>query len=85
MVNIVGIRGVTVSDENGANPDVVTLLEELITDAKSGALKAIALSAIYGNHNICTRSAASTGYRHSLLAGTVYLQIDLAAESKEIQ
>ncbi len=85
MANVVGIRGVAVPDENGANPDVVSLMEELLGDARSGALKAIALSAIYGNDDICTRSAADTGYRHSLLAGTVYLQIDLAAESKEIK
>lgn len=83
MANVVGIRGVVTPDENGADPDVVSLLEELLRDAKSGALKAVAISLVYGNNDIQSRSSAGTGYRHYLVAGMVYLQADMVAESQE--
>ena len=82
MAKVVGIRGVATPDENGADPNVVSLLEELLRDACSGALKGVALSVVYGNGDIDTRSAAGPGYRHFLVAGTVYLQVDLAAEAR---
>jgi hypothetical protein len=83
MANVVGIHGIAPPDENGADPGVVLLLEDLLQRAKAGEIKAIAAAVVYGSSDIDTRSAASTGYRHFLVAGAFYLQSDLAAESRE--
>ena len=82
MAEVIGIHGAATPDENGADPQVVTLLRDLCRDAESGALKAIAVASVYGNAAIHTRSAGS-GFRHMLVAATVYLQGDLAGESGE--
>ena len=76
-MNIKSLHGAEVLDENGANPDVVEVLEEALAAARRGELRACLVIAVDGGRAVHTRTAIPTNYRHSIMAGTVYAQNDL--------
>lgn len=76
--NVHTIHGAVVLDENGADPDVVCMLEEFLVEAKRGEIKAMACAAIHRNDEIHTK-AEGVRSRHLMVAACSYLQHDLMA------
>ena len=82
-MGVVGLRGEKIPDSSGAIPDVVERLEGIIAEARRGEIISFAAVVIRPNMEIGTIASSISGKRHLLVAGTVYLQNDLAEDVKE--
>lgn len=81
MSNIIGLHGSPLLD-NGANPDVVELLEDLLAEARRGEILAFAATVLSPNMALASRSPAIHQHRHMLVAGAWYLMRDMTSEVK---
>lgn len=77
MSNIIGLHGASPPLSNGANPDVIELLESTLADARRGEIVAIAIVAVQPNAEIRTLAPPLTHSRHMLIAGASFLLADL--------
>lgn len=74
---VVTIRGGEIDEGTGVDVTVVGILEKALEAAKRGDFTAVAV--IWVGHATNVDHDFSRGYgRHQLIAGTVYLQHDLA-------
>jgi hypothetical protein len=78
---VVGLRGRAVLTEDGAEPDIIAVLERTLEQARAGEFVAIGLILIRRNLEIGSIARNPAGSRHLLVAGCSYLQHDLMAEN----
>lgn len=78
MSKVVAIRGGEIDEGSGAVKDVVEFLRERLAAAERGEIVSLAMVTIDPADKICTKS--SGGNRHLLIAGTVYLQLDMTKD-----
>ena len=83
MAEIIGLHGNVAPLDNGAEPDVIALLETILARAKAGQVAAVALITVDANEGIGSWSRNPRGYRHALVAGAHYLLSDLAADYRD--
>lgn len=77
---VVGLRGGSAAPMgNGAEPDIIAVLERTLEQARRGELRAVGLVLVKGNLEIGTIARNPGGHRHLLVAGCSYLQHDLMA------
>jgi hypothetical protein len=79
MSNIIGLNGITPPEPNGANPDIVEILEQYLDKARSGDLQAIGMITVHRGDHVFTLSRGY-GKKHILVAGCEYLKHDLCAQ-----
>jgi len=84
MAEIIGIHGATAPLDNGAEPDVIALLETILARAKAGQVIAVAVVTVDQNEGVGSWSPNPRAYRHALVAGAHYLLTDLAADYRDV-
>lgn len=78
MSKVVTIRGGEIDDGTGAVLSVVELLRDRLAAAERGEIVSLAMITIDPADKIFAKSTG--GNRHLLVAGTVYLQIDMTRD-----
>jgi len=78
MTQVVSLRGEKVNDA-GVNEAVVDVLCEMLIQAQRGEIIGLAAIAVRPNNEVGT-FVPDCNNRHLLLAGTVYLQRDIAKD-----
>lgn len=63
MSNIVGLRGEQIRPPGEVNPEVVTLAEELLALARSGAIHTLSAVFIHADETVSARQRGSSNYR----------------------
>jgi hypothetical protein len=79
MSSIVGLKGQKITSA-GADESLIALCREILAEAERGDIIGLATVTVRRNHMIGTRVRNTGGVRHLMLAGTVYLQHDIAKE-----
>ena len=79
MSNVVGLNGITPLEPNGADPDIVELLEHYLDKARSGEVVAIGVLGVFRSDHVFTNSRGRNK-RHVLVACCEYLKHDLCKD-----
>ena len=83
MSDVIPLRaGAAAPLPNGAEPDVIALLEDALAQAQRGEVAALALVLVNPHGAIRTRVRNPSIHRNNLTAGAAYLLADMTAESR---
>ena len=84
MADVISLRnGSSAPLPNGAEPDVIALLESALDAARRGEVAACGLVLVNPHGSIRTQARNPSVHRHALTAGAHYLLADMTAESRE--
>jgi hypothetical protein len=81
---VVNLQGDPARTEDGGYPEVIKTLEEALAQAREGRVAAVGMFLVRPNRDIDVSVSKNDIGRHTMVAGTVYLQHDLAHDDPNV-